>query len=190
MITLYGIDGRSFRCAWALEEIGIDYERVPLRFLKDTKTPEFLQLNPNGKIPVLKDGELVIFESLAINVHLAKNYGESLWPSDPLDQTRVIQWMTWAMGELEGPHDAANRQNTEIDKERFDRSLNALRVQLEDREFLLGSRFSIADLNTAALLTRPQYSRTASEDSTIGRWYDSCMGRDALTRAFEIDLPD
>ena len=190
MITLYGIDGRSFRCAWALEEIGLEYERVPVRFLKDTKTSEFLELNPNGKIPVLKDNDLVVFESLAINIHLAKNYSTELWPSGAADQTRVFQWMAWAMGELEGPHDQANRSNTEIDYEKLDRSLDALRIRLKGRNYLLGSEFTIADLNTAAILMRPQYSGIARKDSAIGSWHESCVGRDALSRAFEVGFPD
>jgi len=115
VITLHGIDGRSFRCAWALEEIGVEYNRVPLNFSKDTGTPEFLKLNPNGKLLVLEDNSPILFESLAINIHLAKTYSATLWPSDPLDQARVIQWLAWGMGELEGPHDSANRSATDID---------------------------------------------------------------------------
>ena len=190
MITLYGIDGRSFRCAWALEEIGLTYKRIPLKFSQDTKTPEFLKLNPNGKIPALRDKDLVIFESLAINIHLAKNHSTELWPSNPADQSLVIQWMAWAMGELEGPHDAANRSKTKIDNERFDRSLHALRTALEGRSYLLGDKFSIADLNTTALLMRPQYSRIARRDPSIGHWYESCTHREALTRALAEDRPD
>jgi len=185
MVTLHGIDGRSFRCAWLLEEIGIPYKRLPLHFSTDTKTVGFLQLNPNGKIPVLSDGDLVLFESLAINIHLARTYGGILWPSDIADQSRTLQWMAWALAELEGPHDAANRSQQEIDPTRLHASLEALRVVLRANTHLLGERFSVADLNTAAVLMRPQYRKVAVKDPDIGVWFDRCSQRKALSLALQ-----
>ena len=185
MIELHGIDGRSFRCAWLLEEVGVPYKRRPVRFASDTKTAEFLRLNPNGKIPVLSDGNLVLFESLAINVHLAKTYGGTLWPSDTADQSRVLQWMAWALAELEGPHDAANRSQQDIDSKRLDNSLAAMRVVLRNTPYLLGEQFSVADLNTAAVLMRPQFRKVAASDVAIGRWFKRCSQREALATALQ-----
>jgi glutathione S-transferase len=79
-MQLYGTGGRVFRCLWMLEEAGIDYERVPVDWsLGESRTPAFLVLNPNGKVPLLVDGELQLFESLAINYHLARTCAPDLW---------------------------------------------------------------------------------------------------------------
>ncbi len=104
MIMLYGIlDSRASRCLWMLEELGLEYESVPVHFLGDVSQPEYLAINPNGRIPALDDHGLVLFESLAINLHLARKYEGGLWPSDADNQSRAIQWSIWAMTELEPP---------------------------------------------------------------------------------------
>ena len=90
------------------------------------------------------------------------------------------------MGELEGPHDAANRANALVDVEPLDFALEAIRQPLRCGKYLLGGSFTIADLNTAALLMRPQYSRVAREDEDIGEWFERCASRDALTRALDV----
>ncbi len=179
MIKLYGQDGRSFRCAWMLEELGIDYERVPIKFATDTQTPKYLAINPNGKIPALDDHGLVLFESLAINVHLARKYGGKLWPTDSNDQSATIQWLAWALSELEGPHDAKNKAGVPIDSARLERSLNALRQVLSSRPYLIGEHFTVADLNTAVILMRPSYIDVAKADAVIGTWFRSCLKRAA-----------
>src|SRR5512134_1031763 len=103
-IQLYGIPmSRASRCLWMLEELGVPYENVPVHFLGEAQKPEFLKINPNGRIPALDDDGLVLFESLAINLHLARKYGKDLWPASPDDQSRAIQWSIWAMTEVEPP---------------------------------------------------------------------------------------
>ena len=83
MIKLYGIPAsRAFRVRWMLEELGVAYQNVPTNFATgETRTAEFLKLNPNGHIPVLVDGETVLWESMAINLYLARAYGGGLWPA-------------------------------------------------------------------------------------------------------------
>ena len=103
-IKLYGIpQSRAARCLWMLEELGAPYENVAVHFVGDTQKPEFLKINPNGRIPALDDDGLVLFESLAINLHLARKYGghKSLWPESPENQSRSIQWSIWAITEVE-----------------------------------------------------------------------------------------
>jgi glutathione S-transferase len=104
VIKLYGIpQSRAARCLWMLEELGVPYENVPVSFLGDVQKPEYLKINPNGHIPALDDDGLVLFESLAINLHLARKYGKGLWPASLDDQSRAIQWSLWAMTEAEPP---------------------------------------------------------------------------------------
>ena len=101
-IQLYGsTNSRALRSIWCLEECGVDYELVKTNFFGDTKKPDYLALNPNGRVPTLVDGDLVLWESMAINLHLAKKYGGALWPADESQQALAIQWSFWGMTEIE-----------------------------------------------------------------------------------------
>jgi len=106
MLRLYGTpQTRTFRPLWMLEELGVPYELVKTDFANgDTRTPGFLAINPNGHVPALVDGELALFESMAINLYLAETYGQgTLWPEAPADRARALQWSFWVMSECERP---------------------------------------------------------------------------------------
>ena len=78
MIKLYGtVMSRAGRAAWALEELGLKYEHVPISFQGDTRKPEYLKINPNGHIPAIDDDGLIVWESMAINLYLAEKYGKA-----------------------------------------------------------------------------------------------------------------
>ena len=84
-LKIYGIPGsRAIRSLWAIEETGELYEHIPIHFVKDSKTPEYMAVNPNGRIPTLVDGDLTLFESMAINLYLTKTYAPALYPSDSI----------------------------------------------------------------------------------------------------------
>jgi glutathione S-transferase len=104
MIRLYGTaNTRAFRVLWMLEELGVAYTHVKSDFASgDTRKPEFLAINPNGHVPALVDGDLRLFESLAINLYLAERYGAGrLWPASLEDRARAVQWSFWVMTECE-----------------------------------------------------------------------------------------
>ncbi len=104
MITVYGsANSRAFRVLWLLEELGVPYTHVPVDFASgETREPAFLAINPNGHVPALVDGELRLFESLAINLYLAERYGKPpFWPASLPDRARTAQWSFWAMSECE-----------------------------------------------------------------------------------------
>jgi glutathione S-transferase len=106
MITVYGNPNtRAFRVLWMLEELGIPYTRVPVDFATgETRQPRYLAINPNGHVPALVDGELRLFESLAINLYLAERYGTpGLRPDSLEDRARAVQWSFWALSECEAP---------------------------------------------------------------------------------------
>ena len=191
VLKLLGRGGRTFRSLWMLEEAGIAYERELVDFASgDTRSAAFLAINPNGKVPVLLDGDLVLFESLAINCHIARRYADAMWPSNAIDQSRTIAWLAWALGELEGPHDAANRTGTTIDASALDTSLEALRRALAGAPYLLGEHFTVADLNTASVLLRPQYRSVVRADDVLQDWFERCAGRPALKRALAKNSGD
>ena len=87
---LFGISGsRALRAIWGIEETGIDYEHVPVSFGADSKAADYLAVNPNGRIPALIDGDLQLFESMAINLYLARRYGGALYPGNRSEERRV-----------------------------------------------------------------------------------------------------
>src|SRR2546422_10753603 len=87
MIKLYGIPrSRTIRPLWMLEELGLPYDNVKVSFVNETRTPEFLRLNPNGHIPVLQDSSLTLWESLAINLYLARKHDKALCPKTVDDE--------------------------------------------------------------------------------------------------------
>ncbi len=164
MIKLYGIPrSRTARVLWMLEELQVPYELVPVSFIGDSRKPEYLKINPNGHIPALQDGSLTLFESLAINLYLARKYDKGLWPKTVEGEAKAYQWSIWAMTELEEPlltvlmnraflpEDQRDAKKAADAAERFKTPLNVLEGQLTS-DWLAGKEFSVADLNVASVL--------------------------------------
>lgn len=161
-ITLYGMPRtRSFRALWALEEVGVTYEyRLVNLGQGGGQDPEFLRLNPGGKLPVLVDGDLVLSESGAICIHLAEKYPDKglLPQAGGVDRARCIQWCFFMLAELEQPlwtvakhkfalpKDYRVREVIETAAYEFARAARVLDLGLGDEEFLVGGVFSVADL--------------------------------------------
>ena len=106
-ITLYFAPGtRATRIAFLLEELGVPWHKVTLDLAqREHKAPAYLAINPNGVVPALKDGDTVIFESVAIALYLADRYtqkGLAPPPDSPL-RGRYLSWMVWSMTTLEPP---------------------------------------------------------------------------------------
>ena len=100
--TLYGTsNSRALRAIWGIEETGIAFTHVPTTYGPDSKSPEYLAVNPNGRIPALVDGDLTLFESMAINLYLTKHHGDALYPANPQDEARAWQWSVWGISEIE-----------------------------------------------------------------------------------------
>lgn len=92
------------RTQWGLEELGLAYEYVQLdRSKGEHKTPEFLAINPNAKVPALVDDGVAYFESLAIALYLGEKYGveRGLWPTAPRDRADALSWSVWSFTELQ-----------------------------------------------------------------------------------------
>jgi len=195
---LFGMSAsRAFRSIWAMEEVGVEYEHVPTHFGKDAKTPEHLAVNPNGRIPALVDGDLVLFESMAINLYLAEQYGGDLWPSNAADRARAYQWSVWGISEIE-PHQMAivvekfftpdekkNPKTIERAARALERPLKVLDAHLADRAYLLGDDFTIADLNLAGVmqLLGGMAGHDYSAHANVKRWADACYARPSFAAA-------
>ena len=195
--TLYGTSkSRALRSLWAIEETGIDYTHVPTHYFNDSKTPEYLAVNPNGRIPALVDGDLKLFESMAINLYLAKTYGGALYPTDRGSEAQAWQWSVWAISEIEPLQMQIVVQRLFVPKEKQDatvidnatkglqRPLKVLDAHLAARPWLLGSSFSVADVNLAGVMQLMKMVRIdCSNHSHVQRWLDACGSRPALGRA-------
>src|ERR687896_1969364 len=96
---------RSMRVRWTLQELGVDFEPVRINLLAgEHQRPEFLKINPAGRIPVLVDGDLVLTESVAIVLYLAEKYPErALLPAGLNERAQVNRWLLFAATELEQP---------------------------------------------------------------------------------------
>ena len=102
-LTIYGSPmSRTFRVLWMAKELGLQYENVPLDPRKgEPRNPDFLKINPNGRVPAIKDGDFVMWESLAINLYLAKKHGGPIAPADAAEEGKALMWSMWALTELE-----------------------------------------------------------------------------------------
>jgi glutathione S-transferase len=200
VIKLYGIpQSRTSRCLWMLEELGVPYENVKVSFMGEAQKPDFLKINPNGRIPALDDDGLILFESLAINLHLARKYGagQGFWPASADDQSRAIQWSIWAMTEVEPPvmkvlmnraflpEAQRNEAEAKAGVEAMARPMKALDVSLAGRDYLLGTAFTVADLNVDAVLGwAPTLGRVdLSPWPNVAAWHERCAKRPALAKA-------
>lgn len=179
---------------WAMKELGLDYEINPVNpMMGETKKPEHLALNPNGLIPVLEEDGFVLWESMAINSYLAKNNGDGLlWATDPREEAEIMQWCIFGAASIDKPavnyilhkqalpeemRDAASLSSAQ---EALVPLLKVLDDHLAGKEYLVGGRFTIADLNLSAMLDYPRKSGfDLSEYNALQSWLARCLERPA-----------
>src|SRR5438067_12196580 len=149
------------------KELGLDYDHVKIDFATgETRRPEHLALNPNGHVPVIDDDGFILWESMAINLYLAKKYSAGiLYPSRLEDEARAWQWSFWGMTEVERPVLTAlfNRALLPEDKRdaaaadeaerQLQQQLKVLDGAVSKTPYLLGDTFTVADLDVASILS-------------------------------------
>ena len=196
MLKIYGTSmSRAGRALWAAEELGIKFEHIPVA-VPDTRKPEHLKLNPNGHIPVIDDDGTVVWESMAVNLYLAEKYGKApLWPARVEDRGHAYQWSFWAMTEVEQHLITVFRNRMMLPKEQRDEqaavnSLQALNAPLKVLDqsvkggYLLGSEFTVADLNAAGvMLLAPMIGVDMSGVPAAKAWLDKCLARPAAQKS-------
>ena len=199
-VTIYGIAfSRAFRVLWAANELGLDYTHIPTHFIKESKQPEYLAVNPNGRVPALVDDGLVLFESMAINLHLARKYGAPLQPGSPEDEAMAVQWSFWVVKELEDTllqamfaalglfGQEADRDKAQAILGKVARPLGILNSRLEGRDWLVGDGFSVADCNVAGVMQSARVSRLdLSAHPAVAGWMDRCYARPAAKATQEM----
>ncbi len=197
-LKIYGTAfSRASRALWAARETGVDFDLVQVDpHDGSTKRPEFLAINPNGRIPAIDDDGTRLFESFAIVLYLAKKYGSGgegpIYPSSVEDEGRVWQWSFWAVNEID-PHmntvlmervfkPEAARDAAAADQaaERLKTPLAVLDGVLSGRRWLVGDRFTAADLNVAASIGAGAMAKfDFSGFPRLAEWLARCNGRPA-----------
>jgi glutathione S-transferase len=196
-VKIYGpAASRASRALWIVHELGIPFEHIPVE-MKDLKSPDYLKINPNGKVPALVDGEFKLFESMAINLYLAAKYNKgNFYPESLEDRALCSQWSFWGMTELEKPlltilidmfMTAPDKRKPEAVAEAqkaLPKPFNVLNAALEGREFILGETFTVADLNLASICSWAKPIKyDFSPFPNVGTWLDRCLGRPAYKAA-------
>ena len=99
MLTLYGaMASRAHRTVWMLKELALPFVHVSTHFMDgSTHRPEFLAVNPNGRVPVIDDDGFIVFESMAINLYQAKKHGGPLAPATLREDAHATQWSFWCL---------------------------------------------------------------------------------------------
>jgi glutathione S-transferase len=142
-----------------LEECGVAYEYHRVNMRDPAQAEQFKQVSSNGKIPFLVDGDLKLFESVAINFYLAEKYAPQLWSTSVEDRARIYAWSLWSITNLQPeslrvmrhsamlPPDQRDPREVEGGKKLAERYLGELEAQFPSSGFLVGGRYSVADVN-------------------------------------------
>jgi glutathione S-transferase len=212
MLTIYGVyRSRASRNIWLANELGLPFKLVPViqnYRLTDakapgaplhTRSPEFLKVNPNGHVPSIDDDGLVLHESLAINLYLAKKHGGPLAPASVAEDGEMGMWALWAATEVEPQslqivyHRVGGAPGGVKDPRIADAAVEALRgpFAVLDRALaknghLVGGRFTVADINTAEIVRYAQPAPELFEAAPkVKAWLAACQARPAFKKMWE-----
>ena len=201
MLQLYGNSkSRAIRCLWMLEEIGRPYQLIEKTTRPDDlQTAEYLRLNPNARIPTLVDGDVVLWESMAINLYLAQKYDGPMHCTNPEVFGIAAQWSFWAMLEIEHlllhllEHRALlaefARDPSAIERNELllKKPLGVLDGALTESDYLTAHGFTVADLNVASILVWARMARLdLSAYPNLTRWLNACLARPAYARVRDL----
>lgn len=195
-IKLYGsIRSSSARCHWLLNEISLEYETITLDMgAKENKSPEYLALNPNGKVPTLVDNDFVIYESVAINNYLVRKYKPELYGANEEEMSLVDQWNIWSFVELYKFASVplyfklfgwgSEEQATEASQKAM-KLFEILDNHLANKTYLLGDKFTVADINLGSVTTQMERGGFKAEDFVnILKYNQNLTSKPSYTKTF------
>jgi glutathione S-transferase len=199
-LRIYGIARtRAFRALWMAEELSLPYEHLPIEIGGDgARAPEFLAINPNGRLPVIVDDGFVLFESLAITLYLARKHSPGLlYPGTVEGEAKAWQWSFWAIAEVDRGVNIWSLHAVRLPPAERDAALReeALKViaapfkvldtALAKQPYLLGGDFTVADLNVAAVISRAIDMDLAAWPN-LKAWLQRCLERPAARTALAL----
>lgn len=217
MLTVYGVTrSRASRIIWLCHELGLPFKQVPViqayrladaaapDAVLNTRSERFLKLSPAGSIPVIQDGDLVLSESLACTLHLARKHGMPLGPADAVEDALMLQWSFYAATMIEpdaleilfnhNPGQAqpgAAQAAVSHAAERLVRPLAVIDARLARHGHLVGGRFTVADLNLAEILRYAQgYGALMEQFPAVQAWLADCQARPAFQKMWQERLAE
>ena len=197
MLRLLGrqTSGNVQKVIWLLEELGLDYRREDYgRQFGNTRTDDYLKLNPNAKVPTLVDDGLAIWESNTILRYVGNKTGCDLYPDEPKLRSLVERWMDWQLASLNQPYlqsfreakkDAAERAASfEADARALGEQLEILDAALRDAHWLAAERMTLAEVCLGPVVKRCLgFPIDLPPLAALRRWYDGFAGRAAFEKA-------
>ena len=199
-LRIYGLARtRAFRALWIAKELGLDYEHIPVEIGEaGARRPDYLALNPNGRLPTIDDNGFVLWESLAITLYLAKKHATgTLYPASLEGEAEAWKWSLWAVQEVDRgvniwslhavrlpPEDRDPQKLAEALKV-IDAPFKVLNGALAGRRYLLGNEFTVADLNVTAVISRA-IDMDLSALPHLGAWLKRCLERPAAREALKL----
>jgi glutathione S-transferase len=181
---------------WMLEEIGQPYRTEVLDFASSMKAPAYLAINPMGKVPALRHGDVVVTEVAAICAYLADAFPEAKLAPPPSDRRRgpYYRWLFFAAGPIEAAiSNKALGFVVPLERERMmgygriEHVMDAIEVALSRSEYLAGSDFTAADLYVGSALGFGMMFGTVEKRPTFERYWQRLSARPACKRAKELD---
>lgn len=207
MIKIYGAKAfreelkgaiRDLRPMWLLEELGVEYERILLDPTKgENKTPEYLKLNPTGKVPTMVDGSTVLFESALICEYLAEKYQKFIPTVGSEDYYKCRQWNYWSATNLEIQTGRIFGADFFLDKgpttdeirkmalETIPRFLSALDDRLKNQSYVVANDFTISDIFVTCALHVIRHTHLLNDYPNLKKHYETCISRPAFKIAAE-----
>lgn len=204
MLTIYGVyRSRASRNIWLAKELGIPFRQVPViqhyrsvpAGMLHTQSPEFLKINPSGLIPSIDDDGLVLHESLAINLYLARKHGGPLAGANVAEEGQIAMWSLWAATGVEphainilyhrlgNPHGAKDPKIADAAVEALKGPFAVLDKALAKSGWLVGDRFTVADLNAAEIVRYAQPAPELFEAAPrVKAWLAACQARPAFKK--------
>lgn len=199
MLTLYGChNSRSLRAAWALEEAGAEYDYVFVDLFKGAgRQPDFLAINPAGKVPALRlDDGSILTETGAIGLWVAERYPDAgLLPDDATARAQALCWLCFCLTELEQPLWTIAKHRFALPEKRrlpaiedtarweFNTAAALLARRLEAVPWLAGEQFSIADIVASHCLAWAKSAKVSLEGAVLPAYLERNWSRPALQRA-------
>ena len=205
MLKIYGVyRTRASRNIWLAGEMAIPFEHIPVIQVYrvadpeaagaplHSKSPAFLKVNPGGQIPSIDDDGFMLHQSLAINLYLAKKHGGGLAPANVAEDGLMTMWTLWAAADVE-PHSinvlyhTIGKPPAERDPKIAAAAIEALKPlfavldqHLAARGFVVGRRFTVADLNVAEVIRYAMPAKELFEAApNVAKWLAACHARPA-----------
>jgi glutathione S-transferase len=184
-------NSRSARVRWLLEEIGADYD-ITVVTRDDRSSDDYRRRHPLGRVPALETEGGTLFETMALCLHIAETHPEAgLLPSEgSFERALVYQWISVGLTEIEPFVSEANRaaesdpERAEGARERVRATVRVINDALDDREFLVGDRLSVADVLCGSALFSARRAELVSEAPAVTAYLERLESRPARERAY------